>query len=386
MADYYEILGVTRQATADDLKKAYRKLALKYHPDRNQDNPEAEGKFKEISEAYEVLSDPQKREIYDRYGKEGLSPNAGFGGGGGGFQGFTSMDEALRTFMGAFGGGGSGMDSIFDFFGAGTGQSQAEAGASKRIKIKLSLEEAFTGIEKEISISNYESCSTCRGSGAATADSVSTCKKCGGRGQVVQSRGFFSMAMTCPDCSGKGKVITKPCKECHGDGRVKAKKKIKIPVPKGTDTGVRLRLKGYGDAGSMGAPAGDLYVDIEVEEHPIFNREEDNLYLDLPVSFADVALGTNKEIPSIDKERMLKLTIPAGTQSGKLLSIRGEGMPRLHGRSRGDMIVRIVVETPQSLNQEQKILLEKFQELTGQKHQPLCMGFLEKIKFFFSRK
>lgn len=385
MSDFYETLGVSRQATADELKKAYRKLAVKYHPDKNPDNPEAEKKFKEISEAYEALSDPQKREIYDRYGKEGLGAGAGGFGHGAGFQGFSSMEDALKTFMGAFG-GGSGMDSIFDFFGGGQPGSGAEgAGASKRVRLTISLEEASEGVEKEVMISSMDPCGSCRGSGAASPSSIATCRKCQGRGQVVQSRGFFSMATTCPECGGAGKVITKPCTDCSGEGRVRAKKKVRIPVPRGADTGTRLRLKGYGDAGIEGAPSGDLYVDIEVAEHALFHRSEDDLLVDIPLTFAEAALGTKKEIPTLSGKH-IKLTIPAGTQSGKVFSVRGEGMPHLNSHVRGDLLVKVIVETPQNLSGRQKEILEEFAKTTeaGQ-NQPVCQSFWEKLKVFFSK-
>lgn len=386
MSDFYDLLGVSKQATADELKKAYRKMAVKYHPDKNPDNPEAEKKFKEISEAYEVLNDPQKREIYDRYGKEGLGAGAGgFGQGAGGFQGFSSMEDALRTFMGAFGGGGSGMDSIFDFFGGGAPGSGEAAGASKRIRLSISLEEACEGVEKEVAITSMDPCTSCRGSGAATPSSITTCRKCQGRGQVVQSRGFFSMATTCPDCLGKGRVITKPCSECSGEGRIRGKKKIRIPVPRGADTGTRLRLKGYGDAGTEGAPSGDLYVDIEVAEHDLFHRADDNLLVDIPVTFAEAALGTKKEIPTL-LGKHIKLTIPSGTQSGKVLSVRGEGMPHLGSHVRGDLLVKVIVETPQNLSGKQKELLEEFAKTTqAGNNQPVCESFWEKLKVFFSK-
>jgi molecular chaperone DnaJ len=389
MSDFYELLGVTKQATADELKKAYRKMAVKYHPDKNPDNPEAEKKFKEISEAYEVLNDPQKREIYDRYGKEGLSAGAGGGfGQGGGFQGFSSMEDALKTFMGAFGqgGGSSGMDSIFDFFGGGGGHSGSDnTGASKRVRLTISLEEAAEGVEKEVMITSMDPCNSCKGSGAASPSSVATCRKCQGRGQVVQSRGFFSMATPCPECSGAGRVITKPCSECSGEGRFKAKKKVRIPVPRGCDTGTRLRMKGYGDAGFEGAPSGDLYVEMEVTPHALFERVEDELHLDIPITFAEAAVGVKKEIPTLSGKH-IKLTIPAGTQSGKVLSVRGEGMPHLNSHVKGDLRVKVIVETPQNLTSRQKELLEEFaKEADFVKNQPVCQVFWEKIKVFFSK-
>jgi molecular chaperone DnaJ len=380
---------VSREATADDLKKAYRKLALKYHPDRNPDNPEAEKKFKEISEAFEALSDPQKKEIYDRYGKDGLNGAAsgggfGGGGGGGGFQGYSSMEEALRTFMGAFG-GSSNADSIFDFFGGGGSQAEQASGASKRVRLSITLEEAFLGSEKEVAIQNYESCSTCKGSGAATPQSITTCKRCQGKGQVVQSRGFFSMATTCPDCSGAGRMITKPCSQCRGEGRLKEKRKIKIPIPAGADTGTRLRMKGYGDAGHDRGPSGDLYVDIEVQSHEWFAREGDDLIINLPLTFTEAAIGIKKEIPSLNAQKTLKVTIPAGTQSGKVLSVRGEGMPHLNSRVRGDLLVKISVETPQNLSARQKELLEELHQISSESHYPQGANFWNKIKVFFSQ-
>jgi molecular chaperone DnaJ len=386
MSDFYEILGVSRQATADELKKAYRKLAVKYHPDKNPDNPEAEKKFKEISEAYEALNDPQKREIYDRYGKEGLGAAGagGFGQGAGGFQGFSSMEDALRTFMGAFG-GGSGMDSIFDFFGGNGSAGGEAAGASKRIRLSVTLEEACEGVEKEVAVSSMDPCTSCRGSGAASPNAITTCRKCQGRGQVVQSRGFFSMATTCPDCSGTGHIITKPCTSCSGEGRVRSKKKVRIPVPRGCDTGTRLRLKGYGDAGMEGAPSGDLYVDIEVQPHEIFHRADDNLLIDIPITFTEAALGTKKEIPTL-LGKHIKLTIPTGMQSGKILSVRGEGMPHINSHVRGDLLVKVVVETPQNLSGRQKELLDEFAKTTesGQ-NQPVCQTFWQQLKVFFSK-
>lgn len=380
MSEYYETLGVERDASQSEIKKAYRKQALKYHPDKNPDNSEAEKRFKEISEAYEVLSDEQKRKIYDQYGKAGLQ-----GAGGGGHHGFGSMDEALRTFMGAF--GDMGGDSVFDsFFGggfAGNSGSYARQGASKKINLSITFEEAISGVEKEAVVSNFIHCERCDGSGAASEQGIKKCSRCGGSGQMVQSRGFFSMAVTCPQCQGQGEVITDPCKDCHGQGRVKQKRSVKIRIPAGVDNGMRLKMPGYGDAGESGGPAGDLYVFITVSPHHVFTRQEDNILLDLPIGFAEAALGCKKDIPS-PSSKTCRITIPEGTQSGKVFRIRGEGFPNVHGRGHGDLLVKVTVETPTRLSNEQKELLEAFGKLEAEHNQPHKSSFMEKIKNFFS--
>ncbi|MBA3722436.1 MAG: molecular chaperone DnaJ [Parachlamydiaceae bacterium] len=388
MADYYETLEITKNATAEEIKKAYRKKALKYHPDKNPGNADAEKRFKEISEAYEVLSDDSKRQIYDRHGKNGLS---GMGAGHGGGQGFASMDEAMRTFMGAFGMGG---DSIFDsFFGGGggggneyggsTAGSRARQGASKRVNITISFEEAARGVDKELAITNYVSCSNCHGKGANSSQGIKTCSHCGGRGQVIEQRGFFSMTMTCPDCHGEGRVITDPCKECHGQGVVKEKQHVKVHIPAGVDSGMRLKMSGYGDAGQGGGPAGDLYVFVTVDAHSIFERHGNDIVLDLPISFSEAALGCKKEVPSLFSH-VSRITIPEGTQNGKTFRIKGEGFPSVHGHGKGDLLVRIFVETPTQLGEKQKELLRQFSELEGPGNLPKNKSFLDKIKGFFS--
>ena len=384
MADYYEILETTRTATADEIKKAYRKQALRYHPDRNPGNAEAEKKFKEISEAYEVLSDDKKRQLYDRYGKEGVQ---GMGGAHPGHPGgFSSMEEALRTFMGAF--GGMGGDTVYEsFFGGGDmgggrssrGQRQ---GASKRVNLTVSFEEAARGVDKELVVSNYVSCTDCKGKGALSSESIKTCPRCHGQGQVFEQRGFFSMSMSCPQCEGEGKVIADPCKSCRGKGVVKEKQRVKVHIPAGVDSGMRLKMSGYGDAGQGGGPAGDLYVFITVEQNEIFERDGDDLLLDLPLSFTEAALGCKKEVPSLFKH-LCRITIPEGTQNGKTFRIKGEGFPNVHGQGKGDLLIKVFVEIPTKLTEKQKEVLGEFAKLESPANLPKQKGFLDKIKDLF---
>lgn len=379
MADYYEVLGIAKNASPEEIKKAYRKKALQYHPDRNPGNPESEKKFKEISEAYEVLSDDQKRQMYDRYGKEGMQ---GFAGPRPSAGGYASMDEALRTFMGAFG-GESIFEQMFGFGGEGAGGASAQPGASKRVTETISFQEAFSGVEKELSVMNYILCDTCHGKRTASSGGIKRCPRCGGVGQVFEQRGFFSMSMTCQECHGEGQVIQDPCPTCRGEGRMKGKRKVHFHIPAGIDTGMRLKLSGYGDVGIGGAPAGDLFVYITVEPHEVFERQGNDIALELPISFAEAALGCKKEIPSLSKG-VIKLSIPEGVQSSKVLRIKGEGFPNIHGGGRGDLLVKVVVETPTNLSSRQKTLLKEFLESETTMNFPRKKGFFESLKSFFS--
>lgn len=381
--DYYEVLGITKSATADEVKKAYRKMAIKYHPDKNPGDAEAEKRFKEISEAYEVLSDPQKKQMYDRFGKEGVQAGAAGAGAG---PGFGSMEDALRTFMDAFGGGGGGGESIFDsLFGGDLGARSRTAGregASKKATVHVSFDEAARGVEKELAITRYISCKDCQGRGAISPSGVKQCATCGGAGQLYQSRGFFSMSTICHTCGGEGKVITDPCPSCRGQGRVKEKDRVKVHIPAGVDNEMRLKVSGYGDMGEAGGPPGDLYVFITVDNHPVFERQGDDIILELPVGFAEASLGAKKEIPTLFGR--CRLTITEGTQSGKVFRVKGEGFPNVHGRGKGDLLVKVVVETPSHLSEKQKEMLREFGKTEGIENLPHKKSFLNKIKSFFS--
>ncbi len=384
MSDYYSLLGVTKAASADEIKKAYRKQALKFHPDKNPGNAEAELKFKEISEAYEVLSDSKRRQMYDQYGKEGVAGMGGMGGA----QGFGSMEEALRTFMGEFGQGG---ENIFDtLFGGGGrggfgggGQSMKRPGASKRVNITISFEEAAKGVEKELSIQNYCSCKECQGLGSASKDGIQRCSTCGGQGQVYQQRGFFSMTSPCPTCHGAGQMITNPCKVCRGEGVVKEKHQVKVPIPAGVDSGMRLKLTGHGDAGSHGGPPGDLYVFINVEDHTFFVREGNDIMIEIPISISEASLGCKKDVPSLFNHTC-RVSIPEGTQSNKIFRVKGEGFPNVHGQGKGDLLVKVMVETPTHLSSRQKELLEEFKSLETTANHPKRSTFLDKMRGLFS--
>ncbi|NGX31708.1 MAG: Chaperone protein DnaJ [Chlamydiae bacterium] len=385
MSEYYQTLGIEKNATQEEIKKAYRKKAVKYHPDKNPGDPKAEAKFKEISEAYEVLKDEQKRRMYDQYGKEGLAGAGGFGGGGGGF---SSMDEALRTFMDAFGGGGGGGGTIFESFFGGSGFEQGRRqpmqGASKKTRLNISFEEAIFGSTKEIQLTSLATCEGCHGQRAKSKSDIKTCQTCSGSGQVFQSRGFFSMSSPCPQCHGNGEMIANPCPDCKGQGVIQKRQRVKISIPPGVDNDMRLKMRGYGDAGENGGPPGDLYVFIQVKPHNVFVRNGDDLIVELPISLAEASLGVKKEVPSLGKTNT-KITIPEGTQSGKIFRVRHEGAPHLNRSGKGDLLIKVIVETPQNLTPKQQELLKTFLATETATNFPKKKSFMDNLKSFFSK-
>lgn len=366
--DYYELLGVSKSADEKEIKRAYKKLAMQYHPDRTQGDKEKEEKFKEIQEAYEVLSDKQKRANYDQYGHAAFEQ--GFGAGGGGFGGADFGDIFGDMFGDIFGGGGRGHQRVV-------------RGDDLRYDLEITLEEAVKGTTKDIKIHTLVPCETCHGSGAEAGSKVETCPHCHGSGRLRRQQGFFVTEQPCHFCHGTGKKIEKPCKTCHGDGRVNKPKNLSVKIPAGVDTGNQLRLSGEGAAGENGAPAGDLYVVIHVKEHHIFERDGSNLYCEVPISFTMAALGGEIEVPTLDGR--VKLKIPEETQTGKLFRMRGKGVTSTRSGYAGDLICRIVVETPVKLKEEQKELLRKLEEsLEGQtKQRPKSSSFLDGVKRFF---
>ena len=370
--DYYEVLGLQKGASEDDIKRAYKRLASKHHPDKNQGSKEAEEKFKEINEAYEVLGDDHKRAAYDQYGHAAFEQGGGTGGFGGGFGGADFGDMFGDIFGDIFGGGGRGRQRVV-------------RGEDLRYDLEISLEEAVKGTTKDIQINTLAHCDSCGGSGAEKGSKVETCPHCHGSGRIRRQQGFFVSESICPTCHGSGKKIEKPCRSCHGEGRVHKKENLSVKIPAGVDTGNQLRLAGKGAAGENGAPSGDLYVVIHVREHNIFERDGSNLYCEVPISFATAALGGEIEVPTLDGR--VKLKIPAETQTGKLFRMRGKGVTSTRSGYAGDLICRIVVETPVNLTSEQKELLHKLEEsLQGKdlsKHAPKSSGFLDGVKKFF---
>ncbi|HOX56431.1 MAG TPA: molecular chaperone DnaJ [Candidatus Paceibacterota bacterium] len=369
--DCYEVLGVERTADADEIKKAYRRSAVKYHPDKNPGDKTAEERFKELGEAYEILSDPQKRALYDQHGHAAFDRRAGAYGGGG-------FHDPFEIFREVFGGGG-----IFeDLFGGGRPDpTQPQRGNDLRYDMEIAFEEAARGCEKEISISKAEACDACQGSGAEAGSRIRACQSCGGRGQVVNARGFLSIAQTCPRCQGAGRVLEKPCKVCRGEGRHERSSKIKLRIPAGVDTGSRLRSAGNGEAGFRGGPPGDLYVVLHVQPHSIFQRDGDDLLCEVPVSFVQAALGAEIEVPTLDSAATIR--IPPGTQPGALFRVKGRGVKNVQGYGSGDLHVRITVEVPTHLSSAQKAKLQEFGDLCTGKENPLSQSFFEKAKKMF---
>lgn len=371
--DYYEVLGVGRNASEEEVKRAYRKLAVKFHPDKNPDDPNAEEKFKELGEAYDVLMDSDKRAAYDRFG------HAAFASGGAGFGGFHDPFDIFRE---VFGGGGFGGGIFETFFGgAGARTEDRQRGSDLRYDMQIGLEEAAFGIEKEIEIEKLDTCDKCHGSGAEPGSRTIHCPTCGGRGQVISSRGFFHVSQTCPRCRGAGEIIEKPCPKCHGEGRLEKLSRVKLKIPAGIREGSQLRSSHNGEAGIRGAPPGDLYVVIHIKEHQIFQREGDNLYCEVPIPFSIAALGGEVHVPTLEGRAHLK--VPAGTQSGQMFKLRGKGIVNVNGRDRGHLLARLIVEVPSRLNAEQRSKLEEFAALCDEENTPLRKSFFERANEFF---
>ncbi len=372
--DYYEVLGVERNASDEEIKRAYRKLAIKYHPDKNPDDQHAEEKFKELGEAYDVLMDADKRAAYDRFGHAAFAQGGGFGRG--------AFHDPFDIFREVFGGGISG--NIFETFFGGAGGMRAEdrqRGSDLRYDMQITLEEAAFGVEKEIEIRKLDTCDKCNGSGAESGSRTVKCPACGGRGQVISSRGFFQISQTCPRCRGAGQTVEKPCPQCNGDGRVEKLSRVKLKIPAGISEGARLRSSRNGEAGIRTGPHGDLYVVIHIKEHKIFQRDEDNLYCELPIPFSVAALGGEVDVPTLEGKAHLK--VPVGTQSGQMFKLRGKGIVHVNGHQRGDLLARLIVEVPTRLNAEQRAKLEEFASLCGDENTPMRKSFFERAREFF---
>jgi len=382
--DYYELLGISRSASADEIKKAYRKLAMKYHPDRNPDDKEAEARFKEVSEAYEVLSDPEKRRRYDQFGHEGMK--SAFGPGGFDFaRDFTHMGD-LQDILGSIFGGGGGGGFFDDIFGGGRRRSRTgpQRGSDLRFDLEIDLEEAVFGSQREIMLPMNVECDTCSGTGVAKGSRPETCKQCGGSGEVIGGGGFFQVRQTCPICGGSGRVIRNPCRTCEGAGRVKTRRRLTLRIPQGVDTGARLRLGGKGEGGLRGGPAGDLYVVLHVKPHPLFERRGDDLFCEAPVPVATLVLGGQIEVPTVDGYAKLKLA--AGTENGKVFRLRGKGVANVEGYGRGDLHVRVAPEIPVKLNADQKKAMKAFVEADNEAGYPHRKRFHKAAETFFERK
>ena len=371
--DFYEILGVAKNSSEEEIKKSYRKLAMKYHPDRNPDSKESEEKFKEVKEAYEMLTNPEKREAYDRYGHAGVDPNRGGGGGFGG--------AGAGGFADSFG------DIFGDIFGGGRGRGagpQVYRGADLRYNLEITLEQAAHGFDTTIRVPSWDKCDTCHGTGAKPGTAPVTCTTCNGHGQVRMQQGFFSIQQTCPKCHGNGKVITDPCAPCGGQGRIKRNKTLEVKIPAGIDNGMRIRSSGNGEPGTNGGPAGDLYVEIHIKPHAVFQREGDDLPCEMPISFVKATLGGEIEVPTLSGK--VSFTIPEGTQSGKTFRLKAKGIKGVRSGYAGDLFCHVAVETPVKLTDKQKDLLKEFERLTaegGAKHSPQSKGWKDKVKDFF---
>jgi molecular chaperone DnaJ len=370
--DFYEILGVAKNASDDEIKKAYRKLAMKFHPDRNPDSKQAEEKFKEAKEDYEMLSDAQKREAYDRFGHAGVDPNVGGAGGGAGFSG--GFSDAFGDIFG----------DIFGSGGRGRGGPQVYRGADLRYNLDITLEQAAHGFDTTIRVPSWDECDTCHGTGAKPGTSPTTCGTCGGHGQVRMQQGFFSIQQTCPKCHGTGKVIPDPCATCAGAGRIKRNKTLEVKIPAGIDDGMRIRSSGNGEPGVNGGPPGDLYVEIHIKPHSVFQRDGDDLHCEMPISFARATLGGEIEVPTLSGK--VSFSVPEGTQTGKTFRLRGKGIKGVRSGFPGDLFCHVVLETPVKLTEKQKDLLREFDQLTaagGAKHSPQSKSWMDKVKEFF---
>tara|TARA_B110000003_G_scaffold89278_1_gene91332 strand:+ start:130 stop:1266 length:1137 start_codon:yes stop_codon:yes gene_type:complete len=372
--DFYDVLGVSKSASPQELKAAYRKLAVKHHPDKNPGDKASENKFKEASEAYNVLSDQEKKQNYDNFGHAAFENGGGAQRGGFGAGGFGGADfsDIFEDFFGDFGGGGRGRGR----------KNSNNRGSDLRYDLSISLEEAYQGKKQDIKFSTTEKCNTCKGNGSKPGHSPDRCTICGGNGKVRSNQGFFTVQQTCPQCAGSGEEITNPCTDCNGQGNKQTSKKISVTIPRGVDDGTRIRLAGKGEAGSRGGASGDLYLFVNVNSHNLFKRSDENLFFEFPISIADAALGTTIEIPTVDGGKA-KIKIPDGTQNGKQFRLKGKGMPYMRGSGNGDLYVQINTEVPISLNKEQKELLEKFREIENEKSNPSIKKFFQKAKSFW---
>jgi len=369
--DYYDVLGVNKSSTADQIKSAYRKLAVKHHPDKNKGDKAAEEKFKKASEAYHVLSNAERKQNYDNFGHAAFENGAG---GRGGFENFDFSNHFSDIF-----------EDFFGDFGGGRGRRSRKSnfrGSDLRYDLSITLEEAYNGKKQDIKFSTSEKCGTCNGSGSKPGHNAGSCSMCSGHGQVRSNQGFFTVQQTCPQCSGTGEEITNPCNSCSGQGKKQTSKRLSVTIPKGVGDGTKIRLAGKGEAGSRSAGNGDLYLFINVYSHDLFKRSDENLFFEYPISIADAALGTALEIPTIDSGKA-KIKIPAGTQSGKQFRLKGKGMPYMRGGGTGDLYVQVNTEVPVSLNKEQKELLEKFRKIENEKSNPSIKKFFQKAKTFW---